>query len=183
MGYSGRQPAGFTLLEVLLATFILGIVALAAIPGLRSDGGEKLDLAAAELASALRFARSEALRTGDLHGVGVLANTETARVRGFQDLAAPFNTQPLVNHPVDKRAYILNVATLPFAAGVGIDRVTASHSGTCARPAVVAFDAIGQPLCGEPPTVRVTQWEAVLVYDGTERTVSVAAGTGRVTVR
>ena len=183
MGYDGRHTAGFTLLEVLLATFILGIVALAAIPSFTSGGGEKLDLAASELAAALRFARSEALRTGDLYGVGVLTAQETARVRHIQTPGDPFNTQPMVTHPIDKRPYVLDLAKLPFATGVQIDQITATHSGACTRPGVVAFDAGGQPLCGEPTDARVTQWEAKLVFDGTERTVSVTPGTGRVTVQ
>lgn len=183
MGYNGRYAAGFTLLEVLLATFILGIVALAAIPSFTSGGGEKLDLAATELAAALRFARSEALRTGDLYGVGVLTNSETLRVRHIQIPGDPFSSQPMVTHPIDKRPYVMDFASFSLTAGVDIDQITTAHSGACARPGVVAFDAGGQPLCGEPTTVRVTQWEAKFVSDGFERTVSVAPGTGRVTVQ
>ena len=183
MRHNGRRSDGFTLLEVLLATFILGIVALAAIPSLRSDGQVELDLAAAEFAAVLRFARSEAVRTGQFHGVGLTPGSEDVRVRHIQNPAAPFSSQPMVNHPVDKRPYYLDLSNLPFATGVSVDQIVTSHTGVCTRPRVVAFDAVGQPLCGEPTTERVTQYVATLAFAGAERTVSVAPGTGRVTVQ
>ena len=111
------------------------------------------------------------------------ADVEIIRVRHIQDPGNPFSTQPLVTHPVDKRPFVVNYTDHPTAAGVGIDQVTATHSGVCTRPAVVAFDASGLPLCGEPTAERVTQWQAKLIRGGGERTVTVAPGTGRVTVQ
>src|SRR6266568_1941700 len=61
---SGRSSRGFTLLETLVAVVLIGIVALAAVPLLSSQNPTKLDVAAAEVGNALRFAIGEAERIG-----------------------------------------------------------------------------------------------------------------------
>ena len=61
---SGRSSRGFTLLETLVAALLIGIVALAAVPLLSSQNPTKLDVAAAEVGNALRFAFSEVERIG-----------------------------------------------------------------------------------------------------------------------
>ncbi len=61
---SGRSSRGFTLLETLVAVVLIGIVALAAVPLLSSQNPTKLDVAAAKVANALRFAFSEVERIG-----------------------------------------------------------------------------------------------------------------------
>ncbi len=59
---SGRFSRGFTLLETLVVVVLIGIVALAAVPLLSSQNPTKLDVAAAEVGNALRFAIGEAER-------------------------------------------------------------------------------------------------------------------------
>ncbi len=61
---SGRSSRGFTLLETLVAVVLIGIVALAAVPLLSSQNPTKLDVAAAEVGNALRFALGEVERLG-----------------------------------------------------------------------------------------------------------------------
>ena len=61
---SGRSSRGFTLLETLVVVVLIGTVALAAVPLLSSQDPTKLDVAAAEVGNALRFAIREAERIG-----------------------------------------------------------------------------------------------------------------------
>src|SRR6266704_1172060 len=56
---SAQSSRGFTLLETLLVVVLIGIVALAAVPLLSSQNPTKLDVAAAEVGNALRFALGE----------------------------------------------------------------------------------------------------------------------------
>src|SRR6266705_1480834 len=59
---SAQSSRGFTLLETLIAVVLIGIVALAAVPLLSSQNPTKLDVAAAEVGNALRFAIGEVER-------------------------------------------------------------------------------------------------------------------------
>src|SRR6266581_4833843 len=61
---SRHASRGFTLLETLVVALLIGILALAAVPLLSSQNPTKLDVAAAEVGNALRFAISEAERSG-----------------------------------------------------------------------------------------------------------------------
>ncbi len=61
---SRHASRGFTLLETLVVALLIGILALAAVPLLSSQNPTKLDMAAAEVGNALRFAISEAERSG-----------------------------------------------------------------------------------------------------------------------
>ena len=59
-----RSIRGFTLAEVLVVIALLGIVAVAAIPILRTPAPAKLDAAATEVGNVLRFVVSETSRSG-----------------------------------------------------------------------------------------------------------------------
>jgi type II secretion system protein H len=78
---SEERHNGFTLLEIMIVAAILGIVALVAVPSFTStsDGEAKLDLAAGEVAAAIRFARSETMRTGTVHGAKVAVSSRSTR--------------------------------------------------------------------------------------------------------
>jgi len=59
-----QATRGFTLVEALVVIALLGIVAMATIPVLRSPAPAKLDAAATEVGNVLRFVVSEASRSG-----------------------------------------------------------------------------------------------------------------------
>jgi type II secretion system protein H len=97
-----RQTAqGFTLVEALVVIALIGIVALAAVPLLSTQQPTNLATAAAEVGNSLRFAVSEARRTGGY----VLVDASTpGQLRLRQSDAAGTDlgavTDPLTKQPM-----------------------------------------------------------------------------------
>lgn len=113
-----RQPdTGFTLIEILIVVSIIGILALAIIPTFTSHKDEqKLTTAATELVDGLRYARSEAIRTGNTFRVEIDHDDDRFMV---MDLSGPAG-QP-VYHPVSKKPYSVNFAVSMIYSGVDIN--------------------------------------------------------------
>lgn len=107
--------SGFTLLEMLVSVAILGIIAAAVIPVLSSNDPQKLSVAAEETANTLRFALSEARRTGGY--VLVDGKSTPGRLMLYYSDASG-NSGVKVKDPLTKRAAILDVTGSPFSRGV-----------------------------------------------------------------
>lgn len=142
-----RRVRGFSLVELLVVLTILAIVAAA----LQTSGpfdasGRKAELAAEEVASALRYARSEAIRLGtDRFGS---LDPSTGRVYAARpDLTSgEVVLVDYLTNPFDQRPYDFHVGNLPGALGTELTGSTAflyrDLSGAETR---VVFDAVGHP--------------------------------------
>lgn len=173
---------GVTLVELLLVIAILGVAAAVAIPGLRSGDPQRLELAAEEFANAIRFARSEALRTGEPRGF--LQNASSKRIRVFRPdtSTSPWTLNYDVYHPVSKQLYDIDLNTHPFAAANSLspNRV---YRGTCNSTGNIYFDSSGIPRCADPETVLLEKLSMTLTLGPHTRTVTLHGITGRVTVQ
>lgn len=179
MGRSG----GYSLLELTVVMTLLGFLAAVVIPTAAPYQGQKLDLAATELTNALRFARDEAIRTGQYQAI--LINKDTGQVTvGTPQIVGGEVTgfQAMAYNPVDKKLYDFNVNTL--ASGVFINPASApfkfvnvaSAGDTC------LFDADGNPLIVTTgQTYALTLGSLVLQSGLDARSVAVSM-VGRVTV-
>lgn len=173
----------FTLLELTLVVAILGIVAGAlALQSTSGDTERRLDTATSEVAAALRFARSEALRTGEPHGVR--AETAGSRLRVFSldtTGATPVETFT-VRNPVDKKLYDLTFPDAPFMEGVSVQASDFRFGGSAVVRQAVAFDADGTPV--SPLDLAPLDSGLVRLSKGTvQREVTVAPVTGRVSLQ
>jgi len=107
--------SGFTLVEMLVVVTILGVVAKVALPLLSSNDPQKLNVAAEETANILRFALSEAKRTGGY--VLVDGKTTSGHLKLYYSTSSA-NLTTAITDPLTKRTTDLNVASSAFSQGV-----------------------------------------------------------------
>ena len=188
---------GHTLLELLVVLVILGMVARIAIPQTEPAASLRLDAAALDVAQALRYAQSAALRTGAYHLVrcdtagGVIAITRL-------DLTVKPPVPDLtiaVLHPVDKRDYKIVFNSASSSSSSVSSPVTQSAAlVSCAFTfsdkttlAQVAFGDDGAPvnLIGKAAAdikALTGTGQIVLGAGRQQRTIAVSAPSGRVTI-
>ena len=176
------EQRAYTLIEVLAVVVLIGLTATIAMPSVTPGESKKLDLVATETANAIRFARSEAMRTGNTMGFRYQINPHRIRVFNIDIDATPNTTDFDVYHPVDKNLYTRNFGQQPFAFGGGIDR-SPDYRGTCNTPAKIYFDADGIPWCAAPSNVLLMRYEITLTLGSDSRVVTLNGITGRVTIQ
>lgn len=175
--------AGFTLTEMLIVVAVLAALAAVAVPMLSTPDPQRVELAAAELVQALRFARSEAERTRIPHGVRIDAASDIAQVFSLDRSAVPPARDFAIYHPVHRGLFVLDYRADPNTARVGVDSANLSFASSCSEPRDVVFDQRGTPLCADPFSVGLIS-AAIQLGDGqTTRQVNVAGVTGRVVLQ
>lgn len=183
----GQSVDGFSLVEKLLVVAVLGIVATIAIPRLSSYDAGKIDLAASEIVEALRFARAESMRSGDVFGVTV--DEDADRVIVFKAKMDPLPIAPdyIVYHPVRKQLWDVSFGASPTTSGVDVDSTGGpfEYLGLAAQPTVL-FNPRGRPFgvdTATGATYRLDEQTRIrLDYDEHDRDIQLDPMNGRVTV-
>ena len=145
-------------------------------------GQQKLDVAVREVAAALRFARSEAIRTGEYYGARIAAGDERVRVYRLDTSSPPPVEDYSVTHPVDKKPYDLQLGAAPMTSGVEVFASAFLFDGSAVPLESVAFDSSGAPVSPLDLSL-MNAGAAVLQYGSQKQWVAVAAMTGRVSVQ
>jgi prepilin-type N-terminal cleavage/methylation domain-containing protein len=173
--------SGLTLVEMLVSITILGIIAAAVIPLLSSNDPQKLGVAAEETANTLRFALSEASRTGSY--VLVDGKSATGQIRLYNSDSSG-NLSSAINDPLTKRAAILDVSGSPFSRGVLL--TPQFRAGGSARPQLLIGSGLTQMQGFDGAAVNKGTLQpnsgVLLSYGGQSITVSLNEVTGLVSL-
>jgi len=176
---SVQQQRGYTLVELVIVVTVLAVIAAIAVPATLSNSDKQLDLAAQEFATAMQFARSESMRTGEPHGFRQQSGAKRIRVFRLDQGTSPATIVYDVYHPIDKQFYDIDVTSL------GVDSMsrTPTFRGTCNQNGNIYFDAGGTPWCVDPGTTLVSRFEVEMVSGIHRLTVGLDGITGRVTIQ
>ena len=163
-------------------------MAAAVIPSFFSGTDQyKLDLVAEEIAQALRFAQSEARRTGQHHGATISQTTQTITVKKWDVSTDPVSTELVPYHPVSKKAFVFDADGFSLAPGVEIaNAADVFLYATIGRRSSLIFDENGLPVWimnAGTDVYRLLDGTVTLSDGGNQRSVVVAPITGRVTLQ
>ena len=165
----------------------MGIMALVVIPSSSPTNQQKLDLVANQIAQALRFAHSEALRTGEHHGVTISQVTQNITVKKWDMTTDPVSTELVPYHPVSKQSFVFDADGMSLAPGVSITNSSDIFNYlTIGRRRSLIFDPQGVPVwvLGSDDSVYRLLEGIVELSDGqNRRDIAVAPLTGRVTIQ
>jgi prepilin-type N-terminal cleavage/methylation domain-containing protein len=176
-----RSQRGFSLFELLFVMALIGLLATVMLPSKGPSDSIKLDLAASEIADALRFARSEALRQGVPHGVRFQRDEKRVRVYSMDTGTSPATPVFDIYHPVDRNIYDRQLAAMPFDFS-GVMHVAPAGHGSCNNIEDFYFDADGVPWCADPDDVLLYEIKIALRIGNELGAVWLHGITGRVTI-
>ena len=179
-GVAGQR--GYTLIELVLVVIIISALASIVLPALAPGQSIKLDLAATEIAAAMRFARIEALRLGVARGFRQESTAKRVRVFSMDTQTTPATLVYDIYHPVDKQLYDKSFAQQPFAFSGDMGN-TPTYRGTCNTPENIYFDAGGIPWCADPDDILLERFDVTLTIGANSRVVTLHGLTGRVTIQ
>ncbi len=157
------QPAappqhGFTLVEMLITVAVLATIAAITIPiFFASTDEQKIDVAAQEVANGLRFARSEALRTGNIYRFELPAGiAPKLRVYRLNSAYAEDTANPVFD-PVSKKAYDISFSDSSFTQLVQV-------TGQPLIAVPVSTVNFGYPNCGVGAPLHIGIFNAQNCY-------------------
>jgi len=176
------RQGGFTLLELVVVVTVLALIATIAAPNLAPSDDKKLQVAAASMAAAMRFARNESIRTGKPHGFRQQNDPKRIRVVRLDETTTPFTLIYDVYNPIRKNLYDIDIDSAPTMAADVVTRST-EFRGTCNQHGRIYFDSNGTPWCADPNSVLLRDYSVDLYLGNNHRQVRLDGITGRVTVQ
>jgi prepilin-type N-terminal cleavage/methylation domain-containing protein len=175
---------GFSLLELLLALSLLAILMTLAVPERSTPRPEALDLAATEIVQALRYARSQSIRTSEPHGVYISSTDDRIRLYLRDTEAVSRTVNYTVRHPISKQAYDFDLNDNVLTQDVAVIKAIFQFEGVGSSQSELEFDSNGTPHLYTGGEVRLLTNVALQVSNGADTTtIDVHRITGRVTVQ
>jgi len=176
------RDGGYTLAEMMIVCAVLAVAATVALPSAQPVAEFRADTAAGEVASALRFAREEAMRTGAIR----MLRCEPAQNRVSVYIPdANGGKAATVNHPLTRMDYTVVLDGAPTPSNItlaGCAFIFLDKKGTTTT--TIAFDGNGNPVLGtgdaKTQILALSSGRISLGAGATQRTIAVDA-TGRVT--
>ena len=174
-----RSPnAGFTLLEILIVIALIGIAAMVTIPMLGSLSPAKVDAAASEVGTALRFAVSEAQRSGSY----LLVDASSPGHLRLHTSDASGAIVAAVNDPMKKAAFHIDTSAAPWGQGITLD-AQFLQGGSAYRQLLISPSGQLQVLDAGTMRGPLEPGSALVVASGNvSAMVRIDENTGRVTI-
>jgi len=173
------RRAGYTLVELVIVVTVLAVIAAIAVPNMSSGVDRRQYLAAEEMAAAIRYARSESIRTGQPHGFRFLPSEFRIRVFSVDASVNPWTWVWDIYHPIDKQLYDYRIPA-ELTGTVAPVVSSSAYRGICDRPDAVYFDVNGAPRCLEPENVLLDTYRLDIVGGSGQANVVLDGITGRV---
>ncbi|MDH3420874.1 MAG: GspH/FimT family pseudopilin [Gammaproteobacteria bacterium] len=178
-----RSSRGYTLLELVVATSILAVLAAIALPSLSAGESERLDLAAGWIAETARFARAEALRTGNPVYLEIDRDTERLRVAVADLSGSTAAPGTILRDPITKQQLDVILSDMAATASIDVTDEPFDYPSGGRQP-VVVFDAQGLPFIKSSDAFQLLEsGNITLERGGQQRIVRVSPLTGRVTIQ
>lgn len=172
------STTGFSLLEALIAVCVIGIVAVVTVPVLASRDPVRLQTAATEVGNAMRFALSEAARSG---GYVLIDAATPGRLRLVSSNAGGADLGT-VQDPLTKRAMEIDATAPPWAGQLAMTPQF-FQGGTAYGQLLVSPGGGLQVFDGGVNRGALQSGSGVLVaVGGMSATVAIAETTGRITL-
>jgi prepilin-type N-terminal cleavage/methylation domain-containing protein len=177
---------GFTLAELLTAVAVLALLAGLVLPGLAVNDDRRLEVAAAEVRDALRFARAEAMRRAKKSIFD--AESSPGRIKVIlvsTSGCSSYASAGAATDPRTKRDFDVDIVGGAFSAGVTVTPRFLAPGGTAyggvvfdsSGAAVDACQVTGMDSKGTPQAGS----EVVLALGARQVSVALDVATGRVT--
>ncbi|MFK7794524.1 MAG: prepilin-type N-terminal cleavage/methylation domain-containing protein [Gammaproteobacteria bacterium] len=148
-----KKFIGVTLVELIVVVSILSLLTLIAIPSSTTKDSYQLDLAINEISYAIRYARTEAIRSNNVYGVDIDQSSQQITVYKANLSTNPASMEFIVLHPVNKQPYDYNLVADLNLANVQIDdSLLPFLYKDGARRKSLLFDGKGIPLWIETST-------------------------------
>ncbi len=170
----------------MVVVTLVGVIASILVVAVDNDGvGDRIaaETAASEIAGALRFARSLAIKTGKPHGVRFDLNKQELKVYRLD--TAPATPTPVydVYHPIELQPYRVRLDSDRFPAELASHTINyVDHSGNFQR--IDFMGTTGTPMRMSGGSIFMLKLAKIDVeHDDVIMSVNVAPYNGRVTVQ
>ncbi len=182
-----RVSNGTTLINVMIVVAILSIVSFISIPSFSSSQKYKLDLAIQEIVLALRFARTEAMRTGSVYGIDIDRLSQQVTVYKADLSINPVGQEFIVYHPINKNLYDYNFVSDLNLSNIVFDNTNDpfAYTDSVIRKTLL-FDSKGIPFwidVAGGTSVQLQQASVDLSYGRYSQSVQIQPYTGRIIVQ
>ncbi len=180
---SARLEHGVTLIELLIVISLLAVIAAVAIPNYSSDDTTQLEIAAANVVGAIRFAQSEAIRTGESYGIVADMASQSLRVYRVDTSVDPAVLRFDNHDPLTKQLYELKFSATE--SEVIMTDADFMFVGASSPTDYLGFSGgTGVPADADVGKLRMLDSAYVrLSYKNNARTISISPLTARVTVQ
>lgn len=173
-----KGEQGMTLVEVLLVVIIMSVVASVALPVFSSLDGLQLEVVGRKLQRAIRFARSEAIRTGFSHGVDFVESDTRLRLYKY-DAGIDYG----VYKPIDRQPYDLYFGTDAQPVSISTKSIKFDSLSLNSQNHIVFSAGSGVPSSANIGSTKLLESASIeMNYRGNVVTLRIAPVTGRVTL-